>query len=137
MINGIILKKLESLDDILRELESLGQVKIETLNNDWLTRRAVERALQVLVEIVLDVCHRLISLAGEAPATTGAGAVKRCVEIGALSGVDPFRKMVQFRNFIVHRYEQVDVKILAGMVNMHLKDFKQFKDEVLSYVRKS
>ena len=137
MINGIILKKLESLDDILRELESLGQVKIETLNNDWLTRRAVERALQVLVEIVLDVCHRLISLAGEAPATTGAGAVKRGVEIGALSGVDPFRKMVQFRNFIVHRYEQVDVKILAGMVNTHLEDFKQFKDEVLSYVRKS
>ena len=137
MINGIILKKLESLDDILRELESLGQVKIETLNNDWLTRRAVERALQVLVEIVLDVCHRLISLAGKAPATTGAGAVERCVEIGALSGVDPFRKMVQFRNFIVYRYEQVDVKILAGMVNTHLEDFKQFKDEVLSYVRKS
>ena len=32
MINGIILKKLESLDDILRELESLGQFKDEVLS---------------------------------------------------------------------------------------------------------
>ncbi|HIP38849.1 MAG TPA: DUF86 domain-containing protein [Desulfocapsa sulfexigens] len=45
--------------------------------------------------------------------------------------------MIQFRNFIVHRYEKVDVEILAGMVNKYLKDFKQFKNEVLSYVRKS
>lgn len=137
MINGVILKKLESLEEILRELESLGQVKVDTLNNDWLTRRAVERDLQVLVEIVLDICQRLISLADETPATTGADAVKRCVKLGALSGIDPFRKMVQFRNFIVHRYEKVDVEILAGMVNKHLDDFKIFKTEILKYVRKS
>lgn len=137
MINGVILKKLESLEKILRELESLGQVRVDTLKNDWLTRRAVERDLQVLVEIVLDICQRLLSLADEAPATTGTDAVKRCVELGVLSGVDPFRKMIQFRNFIVRRYEQVDVEILAEMVNNYLKDFRQFKGEVLNYVRQS
>ncbi|MCK5912555.1 MAG: DUF86 domain-containing protein [Desulfuromusa sp.] len=137
MINGVILRKLESLDEVLRELESLGQVSIEILADDWLTRRAIERDLQVLVEIVLDICQRLISLANEVPDTTGSAAVKKCVELGVLSGVDPFRKMVQFRNFIVHRYEQVDIGILVGMVNENLKDFKQFKDEVLNYVRHS
>ncbi|MCK5438223.1 MAG: DUF86 domain-containing protein [Desulfobulbaceae bacterium] len=43
--------------------------------------------------------------------------------------------MVQFRNFIVHRYEQVDVEILAGMVNRRLNDFKQFRNEILSYAQ--
>ncbi len=100
MINGVVLKKLESLDEVLRELESLGPVSIDILADDWLTRRANERDLQVLVEIVLDVCQCLISLADEVPATTGSAAVKKCVELGVLSGTDPFRKMVQFRNFI-------------------------------------
>lgn len=39
----------------------------DMLADDWRTRRAIERDLQVLVEIVLDVCQRLISLANEVP----------------------------------------------------------------------
>ena len=136
MINGVVLRKLESLDETLRELESLGQVSVDMLADDWRTRRAIERDLQVLVEIALDICQRLISLANEVPVSSGSAAVRKCVELGVLSGADPFRKMVQFRNFIVHRYEQVDIGILVGMVNVNLKDFKQFKTEVLNYVRK-
>jgi uncharacterized protein YutE (UPF0331/DUF86 family) len=61
------------------------------LADDWRTRRAIERDLQVLVEIVLDVCQRLISLANEVPATSGSAAVRKCVELGVLSGSAPFR----------------------------------------------
>ncbi len=137
MINGVILRKLEKLDETLHELESLGHVKVVTLKKDWIIRRAVERNLQVLSEIVLDICQRLISISGEAPATTGAGAVRRCVTLGIFSAPDPFQKMIQFRNFIVHRYEQIDVEILSSMCNKHLSDYKQFKTEVLEYVRQS
>lgn len=42
---------------------------------------------------------------------------------------------VLVRNFIVHRYERVDVEILVDMVNRHLSDFERFRDEILSYVR--
>ncbi|MCI5147592.1 MAG: DUF86 domain-containing protein [Candidatus Electrothrix sp. AR3] len=135
LLNGVINKKLEALEETLHELESLGRVSVETLKKDWIIRRAVERDLQVLVEIVIDVCHRLISGAGMSPATTGADAVKKCVRLGVLTSEDPFRQMVQFRNFIVHRYEQVEPEILAGIVNKYLQDFKLFQAEVLRYVR--
>ncbi|HSM58361.1 MAG TPA: HepT-like ribonuclease domain-containing protein [Candidatus Sulfomarinibacteraceae bacterium] len=46
------------------------------------------------------------------------------------------RKMVQFRNFIVHRYERVDVAILADLVNRQLDDFDQFRQEILDYVQR-
>ncbi len=137
MINGIILRKLEKLDETLHELESLGHVQVATLKNDWIIRRAVERNLQVLSEIVLDICQRLISILGESPATTGSNAVKRCVSLGVLSAPDPYQKMIQFRNFIVHRYEQIDAEILASMCNKHLTDYKQFKTEILEYVRQN
>ena len=75
MINGVIIQKLQSLDETMAELRSLGSVTVEQLSSDWQTRRAVERDLQILVEIVLDICQRIICLAGQTPATTGAEVI--------------------------------------------------------------
>ncbi len=135
MRNGIIARKLQSLDEILLELRSLGQVSADQLRTDWRTRRAIERDLQVLVEIVIDTCQRLISLAGQSPATTGGDAVERCIQLGILSDDANYRRMVGLRNFIVHRYEYIQIQILVDMVNHHLGDFEQFRNEVLAYVQ--
>lgn len=135
MINGVIAQKLQTLDQVLTELRSLGRVNAVQLQEDWRDRRAIERDLKLLVEIVVDVCQRLISLAGQAPAATGADAVTRCIQLGVLSANDAYREMVRFRNFIVHRYEHIDVEILTAIVNRRLSDFEQFRDEVLAYVR--
>ncbi len=134
MINGVILRKLNVLDERLAELRSLIPLTTTQLEEDWRTQRAVERNLQLLVEVVIDVCQRLISLAGQTPVTSGGEAVTGCVQLNILSSEQPYRKMVQLRNFIVHRYEQIDVSILVTMVNRHLGDFEQFKREVQTYV---
>lgn len=135
MINSAIVGKLQLLDETLTELRSLGNVTSTGLEKDWRTRRAVERDLQILVEIVIDVCQRVISLAGQTPASTSADAVQRCVQLGALSENEAYRRMVQFRNFLVHRYENVDVEILAEIVNNRLGDFETFRDEVLRHAK--
>jgi uncharacterized protein YutE (UPF0331/DUF86 family) len=132
MINGVV----QALDETLTELRSLGQISIAQLNNDWRTRRAVERDLQVLVEIVIDVCQRLISLAGQTPAATGGDAVERCIQMGVLSDDEAYRQMVRFRNFIVHRYERVDLAVLVDVVNHHLSDFERFRTEIIAYVQR-
>jgi uncharacterized protein YutE (UPF0331/DUF86 family) len=137
MLNGVIARKLQSLDEILIELRSLGRVEVEKLRGDWRTRRAIERDFQVIVEIVIDVCQRLISVAGQAPAATGVDAIERCIQLGVISDDESYRKMIRFRNFIVHRYEQIDLTILADMVNHRLPDFEQFRDEVLAYVKEN
>jgi uncharacterized protein YutE (UPF0331/DUF86 family) len=136
MINGVILQKLQTLDETLTEVRSLGQVNVTLLNSDWRTRRAVERDLQVLVEIVIDICQRLISLAGQTPAATGVDAIERCIQLGALSDNEAYRQMVRFRNYIVHRYERVDAAVLVDVVNQRLPDFEQFRTEVLAYVQR-
>jgi uncharacterized protein YutE (UPF0331/DUF86 family) len=136
MINGVVLQKLQTLDETLTEVQSLGQVNVALLNSDWRTRRAVERDLQVLVEIVIDICQRLISLAGQTPAATGVDAVERCIQLGALSDAEAYRHMVRFRNYIVHRYERVDAAVLVDVVNQRLPDFDQFRTEVLAYVQR-
>lgn len=136
MINGVIAQKLQSLDQVLAELRTLGRVSPRQLDQDWRTKKAVERNLQVMVEVVIDICQRLLSLDGQAPAATGRDAVDRVIKSGFINHRDAYFKMVQFRNFVVHRYEHVDNEILAGMVNQRLGDFERFRDEVLDYVRK-
>lgn len=136
MLNGVITRKLEALEETLLELESLGKVTLDTIQTNWLVRRAVERDLQILVEVVIDVCHRLISGAGTAPASSAIEAVKKCVRLGVLSSEEPFHPIVQFRDFIVHRHEHIDPEILLGFMNKHLQDFRLFREEVLHYVSK-
>jgi len=135
MINGVIAQKLQSLDSVLAELRSLGRITAKELAMDWRTKKAVERNLQILVEIVIDTCQRLLSLTGQSPATTGRDAIERAIQHGFIRHDEAYFKMVQFRNFVVHRYERVDDDILSAMVNQRLSDFEQFRNDVMNYVR--
>jgi uncharacterized protein YutE (UPF0331/DUF86 family) len=136
MKNGVIANKLQTIDEILNELRSLGKVRGQQLRDEWQIQRAIERDLQLLVEIVVDICQRLIALAGQSPAISGGDAVERCIQIGVLTQAKAYQQMVSFRNFIVHRYDRIDVEILVDVVNNRLGDFEQFRDEVLAYVQK-
>lgn len=89
-----------------------------------------------MAESYLAQTRRLIALAGQTPAPTSGDAVERCIQLGALSNYDAYRKMVQFRNFVVHRYERVDVAILVDMVNHRLADFERFRAEVQKYAKR-
>lgn len=135
MINGLIAQKLQALDQVLAELRSLGDVSAKQLRANWQQQRAIERNLQVLVEVVIDVCQRLLAVDGQSPATSGADAVTRSIQMGALTPDENYTRMVRLRNFLVHRYEHIDPDILANMVNRHLGDFEKFRDEVLAYVQ--
>lgn len=132
-INGVVTGKLRNLDRVVTHLKSLYPLKSEALD-DWILRGAVERNLQVAVEIVIDVCHRLHSLAGKPPASSAREAVEGCVQLGVLKEASAYAKMIGFRNLVVHAYEYVDNAILLDIVNSHLTDFEIFSREVLEYV---
>ncbi len=136
-INGIIAGKLISLDTVLAELQSLGKISVLLLEKNWQMRRAVERDLQVLIEIVIDICQRLLVLTDHQPAPTSAEVIAQCEHLGIISHDPNYRFMVQFRNFIVHRYETVDPEILCDIVNSRLKDVIKFKREIQEYVKQN
>ena len=132
-VNGGISGKLKNLDTVLSRLRSLGAVNEQQLE-DWVLHSAIERNLQVAVEIVIDICHRLNSLSGRSPAASARDAVEGCVKLGVLSSTDTLSHMIGFRNLVVHRYEHVETQILIDIVNNHLDDFDDFRAKVLDYV---
>ena len=136
MINGVILKKLQALDDRLNELDSLGKVTIERLNNDWQIKRAIECNLQMMMAIFIDVCKGSLPQLMQAQAATATKVIELCVQSRVLSNQESYRPIVDFHNvFVRHCYEKINANTLTNFMNNHLDDFRRFRDEVLTHAR--
>lgn len=133
MNNSIVLQKLQTLDEVLTELRSLGQIGLAQLE-DWRTRRAVERDLLILSKTISEVSHLMASVV-ENTAHAKQDAFDHCVQMGALSQSDIYRRIGQLWQVMTRRYEAVDPAILIDAVNRRLEDFQQFRDEALAYVQ--
>jgi len=130
-INGVIQRKLTLLDDQMVNLaKHMKGVTYEAFEGDWMRRSMAERALQVAIEIVIDVAERLIALSDAGPVASAADAIRKCVDLGYLTSATPYREMVGFRNFIVHEYEQIDPQITYALATEKLKDFRAFRAEM-------
>lgn len=125
---------LDKLDQVLRELRSLGELTVERLQAEWIVRRAVERDLQIAVEVVIDVCQRVLSLKGVAPAATARAALVACEGLGMVESAEKYRPLVGFRNILVHDYDDLRLEVVVEIVNQRLAVLADFRDEVLAFV---
>jgi len=131
--NGVIENKLRLLEQKLSEIESWEIDSFEVFSQSTLLCNAVERALQVAVEIMIDVAERILALEKLPPSRTSSEAISKLVELRILPTADKFVDMIRFRNFIVHRYEYIDREVLFSIITKKLPFFKEFVD----YVRRS
>ena len=131
--NGIITRKLERLESRVAELRSWPLGTVEEFAANRLVVSAVERALQVCVEIVIDVAERLLAVMEVTPAETAAENLRKLEGLGVVAAAQTYVRMVQFRNLLVHRYDDVAPAILYGIAREHLGDFEEFSREVKAY----
>jgi uncharacterized protein YutE (UPF0331/DUF86 family) len=129
-INGVVESKLRFLEQTLADLESWPLGDLADFAGNSMLRRAVERALQLAVESMIDVAERILAAKRLSPADTAAQNLKSLQEIGILKDAGRYAEMVRFRNFIVHRYEQIDPQIIYGLAKSKLGHFHHFIDEV-------
>ena len=131
--NGVIENKLRLLENKLEEIYSWKIRKLQDIENSSLIRNAVERALQVCIEIMIDVAERIIAIEGKTPAKNSAEAIQILENIDAIEDSEIYKEMVRFRNFIVHRYEYISIEILFVIVTKKLDCFEKFIAELRKY----
>ena len=130
-INGVIERKFQILDEYLLGLRKAAEGwTLDSFKADWAAQRLTERALQVMVEITIDVAERIIALKGSGPCSTAAEAIDKLVQLEVLSSAQPYRDMVKFRNFVVHQYEHIDPELLFTLATTKLGDFQKFRSEI-------
>ena len=129
--NGVIQRKFALLDKQLLQLRNhTDGVDFGSFKDDWAMRSMAERALQVMVEIVIDVAERIIALENAGPVASSAGAIEKLVELNVIKSTQPYSDMVRFRNLIVHQYEEIDPVILYDIIENKLENFRQFRNEI-------
>ena len=129
--NGIVQRKLALLDRYLLELHgNLKDVDFAGFRDNWAMQRMSERVLQVMVELVIDIAERVIAIEKAGPVASSAEAIEKLVELGVIKSAEPYAKMVRFRNFIVHQYEEIDPAIIFDIAKNRLDDFRLFRDEI-------
>lgn len=128
--NGVIESKLRVIEEKLAEIESWQIDSFAKLKESSLLQNAVERALQVAIEAVIDSGERILALEKQPPANTSTEVIYNLQELGIISSNPAYADMIRFRNFIVHRYEKIDLEIIYSVVKTKLPVFRQYVDEI-------
>jgi len=128
--NGIIEAKLRTIEEKLLEIESWEIISYQKLQINSMLRNATERVLQVSVEAIIDICEHILALEGIPAPDTSANVIKKVIEIGIIANSPEYLEMIRFRNFIVHRYEKIDLEIIYTIVSKKLYVFRNFIHEI-------
>ena len=128
--NGIIESKLRVMEQKLAELDSWKIHSFEQLQGSSLLRNAVERALQVCTEVMIDISERILSLNNVSPLSSAAANMEKLQEMKIISARPEYGDMVKFRNYIVHRYEKIDLEIIYNILKNKLFLFDEFIREI-------
>ncbi|MFH1154417.1 MAG: DUF86 domain-containing protein [Pseudomonadota bacterium] len=129
-INGVIENKLRLLEEKLEEVRDWSIVDYEEFKNSSLKINAVERALTVCVEIMIDVSERILSIKKIPPKNSSVDNFRELETLGVIRSYETYADMVRFRNFVVHRYERIDTHILFNIITQKMDRFSGFADEV-------
>jgi len=129
-INGIIERKLRLLEQKLSEIDDWQITSYAEFRQSSLKINAVERALTVCVEIMIDISERILAIKKIPPKDTSVENFKELERLKIIHSFETYADMIRFRNFIVHRYETIDTQILFTIVTKKLQNFRSFADEI-------
>ena len=128
--NGIIENKLRIIEEKVDIIRNWEINTFRDLQENAMLHLAVERALQVAIEAMIDVAERILAINQIPPQNSSALSLKKLQEINILGNATDYADMIRFRNFIVHRYEKIDLEIIFNIITDKLYLFNQFVDEI-------
>ena len=124
----LIRRKLADLELLVNQVGEYRDIAADDYRADWKVQRIVERTLQMAIETCLDVANHVIAdRALKVPATYA-----ETFEVLADAGLLPaelrvaMRRMVGFRNIVVHEYAAIDAEHVVRILHDHLGDLTQF-----------
>ena len=128
--NGIIENKLPIIEEKIGIIENWKIKSFRDLQDNSMLQLAVERALQLAVKAMIYVAERIVALNKIPPQKSSALNLNKLQELNILGNAADYTDMIRFRNFIVHRYENIDLEIIFNIISTKLVLFDQFVDEI-------
>ena len=125
-------KKLAFIETCVRELRQLSQP--ERIAHDIREERFVAHTLQIAIQAALDIASHIVSDGRLGEPHTNRELFDLLQRHHWLSSAltDTMRRMVGFRNIVVHGYQSVDPEIMRDIVEHRLDDLLAFTAAIKS-----
>ena len=135
-------------DDLLEKrlayvVDSVERLRVharpERLLEDPVQLGFVEHTLQTAIQAMLDVASSVVSSLHLGEPRTNAELFDRLASAGWIPSarVEVYRRIVGFRNILVHRYVEVDPAVVRSILDRHVDDLLAFVREVRGRPRRA
>lgn len=135
----VVNRKLQKLVDYLLELEKMHGISLEDYLGDFRHRRTVERLIQLIVDVAVDINTHTVVDAGQPPPADAFSSFLEAAKIGLLPRIfaQKIAPSTGERNIIVHDYESIDDEIVFESISEALELYYQYIKHVYEYIRKN
>ncbi len=122
----LIAKKLAQIETYVGELRT--HARPAEIRRDLRERRFVEHTLQLAIQSALDVASHIVSDERLGEPRVNRELFDFLERAGWISGelAEALRRMVGFRNILVHGYDAVDLSIVEDVLGNGLEDLLDF-----------
>jgi len=132
-----IADKLANLERYIRLLKGYSSKEKEDIIGDPTLRGAVERYMQLAIEVVIEIGEMIIASDGLDKPESYKEVIEALGKAGILEKkfTARFAPIAGLRNILVHRYAEVDTDELYYHLTHDLGDFDSFAKQVASYTK--
>ncbi len=127
---------LGSISEARGRLAELGRMPKDEFLADYRNTESAKYLLLVATEAAIDLCNHIAARrGGRAPhdyADCFAILVDRLIITADLG--QRLQRMARFRNLLVHLYDRVDNGRVYSILQDHLSDFDDFRDQILAWL---
>ncbi len=134
----IVYRKLKKLNSYIKELETFKDITFEEYLKDFQNRRTVERLIQLIVDVAVDINSHILVDEGHMPPED---AYDSFIKVGN-KGIIPQKFAEEIapstgeRNIIVHEYEQIDDGIIFSSIKKAITMYKKYISYYMEYLEK-
>lgn len=134
----MILERLKLLATYVALLREEQQYSLEQFDGDLRLQFVTEHALQLSIQIVLDIATHILNATTSEYPKDYTDAVKKLGKRGVIpqSFATRISDMPKFRNIIVHHYADVDTKIVYRNMQENVDDFESFAKYIYEWLDK-
>lgn len=131
----LVAKKLAVIETCVSDLRRLARPA--TLGQDVREERFIEHTLQIAIQAALDVASHIVSDEHLGEPRTSAELFGLLQRAGSIEPrlADTLRRMVGFRNVLVHGYDEVDLAVVRDVVEHRLDDLLAFVAAIRTKMR--
>ena len=133
-----IRRRLGSLTTSLNELDAISQLTFVQYKTDFVRRHAAEKVVELIVEDAIDINRAIIEAAQLQPPQTSYNTFVEMEQLGILprSLAPRLANATGLRNRLVHRYEEIDHKMVYDSLKPLLRNYRKYTRLIEDYLNK-